>query len=455
MGFADSLYQRSPYWLRNVWVSLKGYEFKSKRYGGVYRAEFERLEAGERSSLEALQAEQEKLLIRFVAHAREHSAFYQRHFEGIPEIQSLSQLSQLPILEKAELRKSLDLLKTGPVTPELAEVHTSGTTGTPMTFYFTREDLQARYAVLDQYRAWFGVRNGHRRATFSGRTLKPRQDRSHRYWQMNYALNQRLYSTYDLKPEALPHYLRDLNRFRPRFMDGYPSALYALARLIEASGMKPEFKPKVIFTTAETLEDHQKETMERVFGCPVRNQYASSEGAPFIVECERGGNHFLTYTGVMEILDSQGRPASEGTGVFTSFHTHFMPLIRYRIGDHFVASSRRRCLCGREFPLIERIIGREEDCLIGVNGERVGRLDPVFKKSPASIVRAQIVQRARGEVEVLYVPDEASFRPEHLEVIGHELKARLGESMQVRFKSVREIPLGKNGKFKAVVCEVG
>ena len=426
-GWRERLYAASPHWARDVWVTLAGRKIARQRFGGRYREFLEHTAALDHEPAAAARERQQRLFSEFVAFARAHSPFYREFWKDARMPTSLDDITWLPRLGKDVLRANLHRLPTGPVTADMAEVHTSGTTGTPMSFHFTPDDLRARYAILDHYRSWFGVRNGDRRATFSGRIVKPEGDRSNVFWQTNHALRQRLYSSYHLSPEHLPRYLEDLERFRPEIIDGYPSALSVVARFMLSRGIRLSATPKVVFATAETLTPAAEDELRRAFECPVGNQYSSSEGAPFVVSCERGSNHVLTYSGVIEVLDDDGRPADTGEMVVTCFHTHQMPLVRYRIGDHLSCSAETACACGREGPQVERILGRAEDYLVSSTRGLVGRLDPVFKGLPPSIIRSQIVQHRIDEVELLYMADPAQFQPAHLESLRHELAARLGD----------------------------
>ena len=454
MSLEQRIYNASPRWLRDALVTTLGVKLAVERYTGRYRELRGAFAAIGREPVEVWRARQERLLVDFVRHAAERSPLLRDRYAGLPLPRSIAELPTLPLLTKDILRPNLERLRTGPLRRGLVCVHTSGTTGTPMTFFFTRDDYQGRMAVLDDYRSWFGVRHREPRATFSGRVVVPPGDRSGRFWQTNHALRQRLYSTYHLSADNLPAYIADLEQWRPRLVDGYPSALAILARHLLARGHRLAFVPRTIHVTAETLREEDRAAITEAFRCPVRNQYASSEGAPFIVECEEGRLHFLPHTGVLEVIDDQGRPAEEGEAIFTSFHTHFMPLVRYQIGDRVRLSQAASCPCDRTWPLVEAILGRQEDTLLATSGARVGRLDPVFKKMPASIVRSQIIQRERGEVEVLYVPDGATFQPAHLDGLRGELHARLGEDMRLRFTPVADIPTHRNGKLKAVICAI-
>lgn len=454
MGLRDQVYAASPYPVRDLLVTLMGYKFARERYSGKY-AEFRRKYAAlDREPPESQKARQDQMLAELVRHAASFSPYFRELYRNVALPERVEDIARLPRLEKDSMRKNLERMRTGPLERSLVSIHTSGTTGTPMEFHFTRNDFQERMAILDNWRAWFGVDHGMRRATFSGRVLIPPHARARRYWQTNWALKQRLYSSYHLSQDNLPSYIENLNRFQPAFLDGYPSALHIVARYLLARGERFTFRPKVAFATAETLTAQCREDVEAAFGCPLRDQYASSEGAPFIVECERGRYHFLTYSGVMEVVDENDQPALEGRVLFTAFHTRYMPLIRYDIGDSVALANGPACECGRPYPEVRRIIGREEDYLVSSTRGKVGRLDPIFKKIPASIVRSQIVQRVVDEIEVNYIPDPAVFELAHLKAVETELIGRLGSQARIQFNEVSEIPLGARGKFKAVVCHL-
>ena len=116
-----------------------------------------------------------------------------------------------------------------------------------------------------------------------------------------------------------------------------------------------------MFTTSETLTPSQREVIERVFRCPVRNQYGSSEGAPFIMECRQGRLHIDVTSGVFEVVDADDQPAKSGEVLVTSFYMRETPLIRYRIGDRITLSDEARCPCGWDSPLAASIEGRASD----------------------------------------------------------------------------------------------
>jgi phenylacetate-CoA ligase len=81
----------------------------------------------------------------------------------------------------------------------------------------------------------------------------------------------------------------------------------------------------------------------------------------------------------------------------------------------------------------------------------VGRLDPVFKGG-IPLREAQIVQESFKKVRVRYVP-APGFTPGHARSLTERLQARMGP-VQVTLEEVEQVPRTRNGKFRAVVCDI-
>jgi phenylacetate-CoA ligase len=251
-------------------------------------------------------------------------------------------------------------------------------------------------------------------------------------------------STYHLTDENMNHYIKKLNLFKPQFLDGYPSAFYIIANYAIKNNLKINCTPIAIATTAETLYDYQREVIEKVFNCRVYNQYASSEGSPFITECTSGNLHINLDSGIFEFLNSKNEKAQSGEiarMVVTSFRNLKTPLIRYDILDSILVGNNTKCNCGCEMPIIDKIIGREDDLLWTVQKGYIGRMDTAYK-GLEGIIQSQII-------EIKNIVDQ-NYTTEIEEKFIKNLKDRLGENINLKFESVDSIPLGKNGKFEAV-----
>jgi phenylacetate-CoA ligase len=252
-----------------------------------------------------------------------------------------------------------------------------------------------------------------------------------------------------MSPDRLGAYVQNLCDFRPRFFSGFPSAISELARFIELQGVKLPFTLAAVFVTSETLTDDQREVIERVFGCKVRDQYCASEGAPFIVECPEGRLHLDITSGVVEVIDDDGNEADEGEMLVTAFFTKGTPIIRYRIGDSLVLSAAGGCPCGWETPLVSRIHGRTTDYI-----EAPGR-GKVFcsqigdcVKGVSTVIKFQVEMSDAG-LQVYLVADRSAFEVRDKRTFLHKVHERMGD-VPVAFHYVDDIPRTRSGKHTLV-----
>ena len=129
-----------------------------------------------------------------------------------------------------------------------------------------------------------------------------------------------------------------------------------------------------------------------------------------------------------------------------------MPLIRYLVGDAgSVAPPDESCACGRTLPMLRSIEGRCDDLVRTADGRLIGRLDPVFKGT-LPIIGAQIIQEELDRFRVLVVP-AAGYGGEAEGSITRRLRERVGD-VRVEVEVVDQLPIGANGKFKAVISRL-
>ncbi len=437
----NSVYEVLPVSLQNAAISLFGWKLKLQRYGVEYRRHKQWLRHTDSLPRSELKRIQDAELRKFLTLVHEQSPFYRELWAGVDmsSIQTTEDLSRIAVLTKDDLRRQMSRIRCGRGRLDI-HVHTGGTTGTPLEVVFDRTDMERRMAMLDFHREKWGFRNGMARATFSGRTVVSRG--SSVFWRHNGAMNQRLYSTFHLANDNLSKYVEDLQRFQPAMIDGFPTAIARVANWMAERGIRLHDPPKLVSTTSETLYEVQRESIAKAFGCLVSNQYASAEGAPFIVQCPAGGMHYDLRSGVIEVQDN-------GEILITSFTTKRTPLVRYAIGDRVeLLSGDGTCSCGSGAPLVRSVLGRGQEYL--VSRERgpvaVGLVD-IFKKTPSVFLRSQILQRELDVVELLLVATGTDGGQEYYPVLEAEIKKRMGDAVRVDFKVVSDIPCEANGKY--------
>lgn len=461
----EAIYSQLPVSLQNLLISGQGLIFRGQRFGRNFQMDLEAAIERSRWAAPRIEEWQIKTARAFFAHAAETSPYWQARFADADfdpaKLRDIEDIRRVPVLEKEDLRKHADKIASSTYRQDqLIPVHTSGTTGSPIRVGFTLADMQARMAFLYRMFGLFDIVPFSKSVRFSGRALFPNAARNRVFWRMNYAANQMLMSSYDLHPDNLAIYVDRIASYRPELIDGYPSSIFVLARFINAQGRSGLISPKAVMTTAETLEEYQRSEIERAFGgCPVINQYASSEGAPFITQDTNGEMVVNTDTGIFEFV-RPGTDEPAGSGeiaemLVTSFTTHAYPLIRYRIGDTVLLPSEPKRSAVWDMPVVEQVLGRQEDILYTPERGYIASLNKVFASAPASIKESQIIQLEDTIFLIKVCVDDAKkFSMDDMNAPMKELRSRVGE-VEIRVEVVDHIPRGANGKLRAVVSLSG
>jgi phenylacetate-CoA ligase len=363
-------------------------------------------------------------------------------------------LNKIPLLPKEFLKTKNAEIQNSERKSEFKNFK-SGTSGTPNLIIYDGESLQIGFALWRRFHDSIGLPEIFSSVRLSGKILINPTQKKPPFWVYNFLDQQLFMSTYHLTDKNMAHYVSKLNQFKPQFIDAYPSAIFVLAEYINRKNIILDFTPIAISTTAETLYAHYKIEIEKAFNCKVYNQYSSSEGGPFISECKFGKLHLNTDSGIFEFVNIANKKALAGEYaelVITSLRQWKTSLIRYRTGDWVKVSAQsftyQTCECGCSMPIVEEIIGRQEDILFTEEKGYVGRMDTAYK-GLNGIIKSKIIQHNINLVEVLNVVD-GKYSEAIADLFLQNLKDRLGTKIKIEITLVDAIPSGASNKFKAV-----
>ncbi|MDN7241622.1 hypothetical protein QWY14_07445 [Planococcus sp. N028] len=445
------IYEKSPIFIQHMLATLEGRRRSNKRFGNVYWSFLSELEQRDYTNEQEEIRYQEREMQQLIQHAVKNSSFYKEFYKGIDidSIRTVADLKKLPLLSKEIVRENIESMYT--INKKTAIVsHTSGTSGKALRFYYTPDDIQKRMAHLDFFKKQHGVINMKmKRASFSDSRFIPKNQRTKIFWRDNYAIKQRLYSAAHCQVQNAEIIAKNLNDYKPLSMDGLPSAIYEIAKWINDHNYPLSFQPIAIFTTAETLYPHYRKEIEKAFGCKIRDQYASSEGAPFIAECKEGSYHYNLTSGVVEIAD-------DGEIFVTCFNTYGTPLIRYGVGDRVkVSNQQKKCTCGSVHPVIESIEGRTNDYLQSKTKGKftASHLSFVNEEFAGAIRKMQFRQKSLDTIHILVEATE-KYTKELTGIIHEEMEYMLGEDIDIQISIVDQIPQGPNSKFRLIINEI-
>jgi len=454
----ESIYIKSPIWVQNLLINIKGFSVERDQRGGFYPIGLKKVIDRNNWSADQFRSYQEVHLKKILSLAEKSVPYYRTLFKNngfnSSYFKNLSDLKRLPLLSKNSLRQNPFIFVNEFIDKKgLRQFQTTGTTGTPLRIYATKKIRQYNYAFFDAYQLSLGIHPREKRATFGGRLICNYAQKKPPYWRYVAAQKNLMFSSYHLNDDNMNYYVDKLLKYQPKIIDAYPSSIYTLAKFTLKNGQSGLVKPKLIITSSETLFDEQREVIEKAFGCPVADQYGSVEMCIFVGQCSEGSYHYRPDFGIVELVNQDGRPVEPGEIgeiVCTGLINDVMPLIRYRIGDLGIFSNKT-CSCGLKTPIFKKIVGRIDDMIITPDGRRIGRMTPILKGFP--VREAQYIQRSINELKIKIVKDQG-YCDNTTSQITTEIRKRIGTQMVVTFEFVDKIDRGKGGKLKTVISEV-
>lgn len=423
------------------------------------------LQQTERWSLDDLRAYQFQQLKALLDVAYHQTRFYRRLYDeyGVTsdDIRCLDDLHRLPVITKEQIRANLlDMIPQGTNPDNLTLLTTSGSTGQPLGIYHNPATVdQVEMAFILRQWGWAGYRRGDPYATFRGQIIRLETANGHTaLWDYVTDDNRLVLLAQDTSESTLHETIRQLRRFRPRFIQTYPSTLEIVARYMQREHIN-DIRVNAVFCESETLYDHQRRLFETVFGAQVYGGYGHSERAVDAVECEQHrGYHISMEYGILELLDPDDEPITSpgitGRITGTGLDTFKMPLIRY-VTDDLATYAAEPCPCGRAHTLLDEIHGRTPDFIISSTGQ-IYPFGPIYASAGDEVPEAwqqirelRFIQPDRGVllVEMALTPgsDQTAIPRTFLNGLYEWLKP--GE-FDVRVRLVDSVQRNARGKIR-------
>jgi phenylacetate-CoA ligase len=407
-----------------------------------------------------LLSKQEEMLTKMVRYAYENIKYYHNIFGKYnlkpQDIKTAKDMYKLPVLTKEDIKKHWEDFKpTGLKKTHYKVFPTGGTTGIPLFYRVSKEDRFLSLALL--YRGWglAGYEFGDPVVFIGGASISVDTSTPIFKFLHERATNIRKLSSFDMSDQKLSQYIKIINTFKPKFIRGYPSAIYYLSQWVHKNNSYVN-PIRGIFTTSEKLFPNMRSSIEEVFNCRVFDGYGLNDGGLSAYECrEHRGMHVDTERSLLEICDERDSPMvnKEGRILATNLMNKAMPLIRYDTGDLGILSNRI-CTCGNNHPMLENIIGRSVDILTTPEGKKVHGwfFLYTFWKYNKGIRQYQVVQRDTKHINIKIVK-ENGFDPAILDII-RKTAASISKGWHLDFHFVDRIEPTKSGKRKFIISEI-
>lgn len=421
----------------------------------------------DRWSRAAIEDYQARALQACRQYAYTHSPFYRSFHQGLTE----RPLQELPVLTKALMMEHFDEIVTDPdirlqavrqflagmdvPAPYLGRYRamtTSGSSGEPGVFLFSREEGEAVAATFSRFLSWAGVSPTSKMAVVA--STVPRHMSSN----LSFTLNGQPLPKIQLSAgEPVENIVQRLNEWQPDGLAGYPSIERILAE--EQRQGRLRITPRFIFCASESMTEETRWRISEVWQVQPFNIYAATECGALAAECSsHQGLHLFEDLVILEVVDQNNQPVPPGTygakALLTALFRRTQPLIRYELSDS-VCLSTRSCACGRSFALVQGIQGRTTDLLSfsTVSGDRVLVHPQTFYEvmDTFPIKEWQIVQQPDG-LRILLGGEPEELQDEAvIQALQRTLVIQGVDVPSIRIERVAAIPRNESGKATLII----
>jgi phenylacetate-CoA ligase len=183
-----------------------------------------------------------------------------------------------------------------------------------------------------------------------------------------------------------------LDSLRPELISGDPVSLAELLQLDMAH------RPRAILSTSMALQPALRHELARRFGCPVVDIYSMNEVGPigaFVPALD--GFLLLQPRLLVEIVDAEGRalpPGERGEVTVTGGFNPWLPLRRYRTGDHAHLALTPMG------PVLQALEGRAPVRYRTLAGSWLNNIEITHALAPFALARFALHQAANGDLRL-------------------------------------------------------
>ncbi|MFQ6618756.1 MAG: phenylacetate--CoA ligase family protein [Fidelibacterota bacterium] len=412
--------------------------------------------------LEELRLLQLNSLKKLLDFAVKYSSFYRERIGAYYKTRECNSpfdlLESIPVLTKDQIQEERGriLCRNSPVS-RYFENHTGGSTGKMLTFF--QDSSYDTWRIASELLAfeWLGFKTGDRIAKIWGSQEDISGKRNFRVAISSWLMNRRFLNAFGMTEKSMMEFFKTLSSFRPKILMGYATALKVFANFLKNNGLNLP-SPEAVISTAETIFEEDRKLLAEVFHCHVINRYGCREVGLIAQECPEQHNlHIFSLNNIVEILDRERMPVDKnhrGNVVITNINNHIFPFIRYNIEDIAVKGADK-CGCGRSFPVLESVLGRDVDLLLTPEGEIVDGefFTHIFYGVPG-IKQYQLIQRSLYEIIIKIVKTDA-FEMDLCQSIEDKIRRKFGRDLKLSFQFIESIPIPSSGKYRFCISNIG
>ena len=395
-----------------------------------------------------------KKLNDIISYATEHVQYYAQMVKEKNDENNI--LGKIVPSTKEDIVDSYDMMFSDEVKrEELISELTSGSTGKSLVVYKSKQERASLTCILHKRRMQYFKKIMHAKMTkfatsygsFNNRKVQEiitePIDIDGRIYLPNLYVNE----------ENARKYMKILENYEETWIYSSPSSMYKLAKEVDKIEDFPINKIKYIELAGEYVIQSQQEYIQKVFQCPVVNQYGTREFWGIAYECPCHHLHVMNESVFVEILDDNNEPVpygTEGKVVVTGLRARSMPFLRYVVGDS-AKLFPSNCECGSKEDILEINSARIADVIMLENGDTMKsilffQILAIANKGKVRVAQFQIRQNTILDFSLLFVLTSDDEK-EYVEgIFTSYLKKHISDNVNLTFSYTDNIPIDEKTK---------
>ncbi|MHC1703467.1 MAG: phenylacetate--CoA ligase family protein [Tenuifilaceae bacterium] len=359
-------------------------------------------------------------------------------------------LKQLPIIDKKYIFEHYeDFIPKNIKNIKGVKIRkTSGTTGKVLKYYNDAHCRGVVWGSFLRFHDWMGRDFKNKYIVFRGRNFLNERLMSRIKDSVSDILeNAKTLDSYSLDDRVINDLITLLEKNPKAILRGYALNVVDIARLLKERGLS--YKIQAVSTTAEPLLSFHRKIINDTFNCGIFDQYGCGEVEAVAYECNQHKGLHITEEHVIVELDIDEL-------VLTDLDNYSFPFIKYKNGDK-AELSIENCSCGRKSKIINRILGRTSDNVVGLNGLPVhwGYFHHLLIysniASARNLVKFQVIQNSINDLVINIISDPLTR--DDKDFIKIEIVKKFG-NINLIVNNVSAISSSESGKFKAIISYV-
>jgi len=394
-------------------------------------------------SVDKIQQWQNERFKELIAHFYENSSYFRQVLEEKDltpaDFTTLVDINKLPAINKDIIQKNYDRI----VPVNIRQIRhkyasTGGSTGNPLRFLIDYNSWSYTTAIKIYFWQKIGYLYGDRYIALGSSSLFQTNKKSQKHTLYFFLKSGIPLNGMNMSDEKIIEYIEILRSKKVRYIYGYASAIYLLARFVNKNNIKLDIRG--CFPTSEILADIYRIEIEKAFNCPVLDGYGARDGGITAWEIHRGCFH-VAHNSYAETI--QISTENSGQLLVTDLLNKAFPFIRYEIGDETVLANQSSCSYNGQ--ILTRILGRVSNVIRLENGRVITGPGFTILFKDLNVI-AYRTSQINGKKIKLEIQPSDKYSKEEEKIILDTFHKHAGDDCEIELVYVDTFKISSSGK---------